>query len=64
MVGIEGAGTNLEQERRHEKEIVLAYQDDLDIRAVSAQLLQVPRRINAAKSSAEDYDSGSFGLRT
>jgi hypothetical protein len=58
MAQVEGAGTDLEQQRRHDEEIVPAHQDDLDVRPAAAKVFQVTGGVNPAEAAAEDDDAG------
>src|SRR5262245_47270636 len=56
MAGVERPGTDLEQQRRHQKEIVAADEKDLDIRASFTKPFQMPGRVDSAKAAAQDHD--------
>ena len=57
---VKGSGTDLEQQRRHDEEVVPAHQDDLDIRQAPAKPFQVTGGVDAAEAAAEDQiDCGS-----
>jgi hypothetical protein len=51
---VQGSGADLEQQRRHEKEIVPAHQYNLDFRSAPAEFFQVSGRVQAAKAATED----------
>ena len=54
--GIERPGADLEQERRHQQEVVPAHEDDLDVRPAFAKPLQAAGRGHSSKAAAEDHD--------
>ena len=66
MAKIERAGAHLEEQWRHQHEVVATHEHDFDVAAALAKPLEVPGRGHAAKSAAEDYDGRlhSVTLRT
>src|SRR5262249_55559657 len=58
MAEIECSGTDLEEQRGHDEEIVAAHKHDLDILPAFAKPLQVTGRIDATESAAEDHNPG------
>ena len=59
---IEGARAHLEQQRRHQEEVVPAHQDDLDIRPPLAELFQLAGGVDPAEAPAEDHDASLRSL--
>jgi hypothetical protein len=57
MTHVERPGKRLEQQRRHDQEVVPAHQDDLDIRAAPEEPFQVAGRVEAPKAAAEDHNA-------
>jgi hypothetical protein len=58
MAYVERPRTNLEQQRRHQQEIIATDEHDLDILASSAKLLQVARGVDSTETTAKNHDSG------
>ena len=56
--GVERPGANLKQQGSQDDEVVPADEDDLDVRPVAAQPLQVTGGRNPAEAAAEDDDPG------
>src|SRR4029077_5795900 len=56
MSRVKRAGTDLKEQRRHEKKVVAADKHDFDVRTALAERLQVSGRVNAAEAGAEDQD--------
>ena len=63
MSQVEGSGADLEQQRRHEEEVVPAHQNDFDIRAAPAKLLQVTGGVDPTEAAAEDHDPNLRSVR-
>jgi hypothetical protein len=57
VADVEGPGENLEQQRRHEQEIVPAHQNDLNIRSASEEPFQAAGGVDSAKPAAEDQNA-------
>jgi len=53
---VEGSRADLEQQRRHDEEVVPAHQTDLDIRTALAKLLQVAGGEDPTEAATEDQD--------
>lgn len=49
----ECSGAELEQQRRHQQEVVLAQQDNLDVVPASEQFVQTPRGLDPRESAAD-----------
>jgi hypothetical protein len=65
MTRVQRPGKRLEQQRRHDQEVVPAIENDLDVRPAPQELLQATRRVDAAKAAAQDDDpSCPSGART
>ena len=64
MALVERPGTDLEQQRRHEEKIVLAHENDLHVRPVTAKLFQMAGRVDPAKTAAENHDPFGWGWGT
>jgi hypothetical protein len=54
---VQGAGTDLEEQRGHQEEVVPAHQNDLDIRAALAKPFQAASGVDATKAAAENQDA-------
>jgi hypothetical protein len=63
MAEIECSGTDFEEQRGHDEEIVAAHKHDLDILPVFAKPLQVTARVDPTEAAAEDYDPVRLGRR-
>ena len=64
MAYIEGPRADLEKQGCHEKEIVLADENDLDVGPAFAKSLQVAGGVDAAEAAAQDHDPRFRGFRT
>src|SRR5262245_43763849 len=58
MAGVERPGTDLEQQRGHQEEVVPAHEDDLDVPPALAKPLQVAGRAHPTEAAAEDHNPG------
>ena len=56
MNRIKRPGKHLEQQRRHEEEVVPAHENDLDVRPALEKLLQAAGRVDPAEAAAQDHD--------
>ncbi len=60
---VQGPRANLEQQRRHDEEVVATHQDDLDIGAALAKPLQVAGGVDPTEATAEYQDPSLRGVR-
>src|SRR5262249_2367330 len=61
MPQVQRSRTNLEEQRRHDEEIVAAHQDDFDVHAASAKPLQVAGSVISSEAAAEYQDPSLRG---
>src|SRR5262249_50977109 len=60
---VERSRADLEQQRRHDQEVVPTDQDDLDVRAAPEQPFQMAGRVDAAEAAAQYDDARRSPLR-
>ncbi len=56
MTSIKGPRKNLKQQRRHEQEVVPAYENDLDVRPALEKFFQAARGVDPAEAAAQNHD--------